>query len=902
MARGAAPARDVALVASALRGLALGLVGVGLLALLLACGPAGAQGRPPPRPNVVLVVTDDLGRAELGAYGQQTLRTPAIDGLFARGTRFLQAYATAPVCAPSRCSILTGLHTGHCAVTENGEPNMPLASRDPTIAELLAAAGYRGAMVGKWALGGELDEGTPWNTQSAPWRVGFGDVLAVLDQELAQDYYPEWMWRASGGEGEVVPFPTNGDGARGTYAPDVFGEHALSLLRTLPEPFFLYVAMTLPHRELVAPPGAVLDPALAIEDATYAAMITRMDEDVGALLEALRARGVEERTVVVFTSDHGPNQIDGHSAATFGSTGGLRGRKRDLYEGGIRVPLVVAGAGLEARDAEEPVSLADLLPTLTALAGAPTPPGLDGRSLLPSMTGVEVEGHPHLYFACNERHGGAEPATREAVRDGRWKWVRSLDGREELFDLERDPGEAHDLSAEEPEVTARLRARARLEATPRPRPVPPTLRVSIADVARGEVGAGSSMGEPGPAPGPDSPTPVLSLDAGDVEDDGRTWPQRVELPALVASLVDAEVVRGEPPFVRLSRARGGHVVVPAHPALAVGGWSFTMHARFRLTSLASGPERDERQWLLFAKPTGLHDVHASFGVLAQAGDLGCSREAPAECTGREVALLFGDPRLDPARPTVLVGELSIEDDRVHDLVVRVDRTRGVVELVLDDRTEVVPFLVTEGIVAEAPILLGAHHDGRGRFAQGLDGELHFLRLAEGLATDDELARFDALSEARELRLELGEVELGALAAADLSVESLRWPGAHWVEASVELDSGAPAHLEPTLSRGLLFAGDRQRVRVALDTSRAGAVEADLVVRASRGRTGALVRGAPVRVHVSARVTTPRPATSGGSLALLRGLGAGLVLVTLVISAFALAGRRGSRHRSSTVRP
>lgn len=895
MTNGAAPWR-----ASARRARAAPLVALALPVLVLASAAvrkAGAQDLPRAgaRPNVVLVVADDLGRAELGAYGQERLRTPAVDGLFARGTRFLQAYATAPVCAPSRCSILTGLHTGHCAVTENGEPNMPLASRDATIAELLSAAGYRGAMVGKWALGGELDDGTPWNVQSAPWRVGFTDVLAVLDQELAQDYYPAWMWQASGGEGEVVSFAANAEGARGIYGPDVFGERSLSLLRTLPEPFFLYVALTLPHRELVAPPGVALDPTLSVEDATYAAMIARMDEDLGALLEVLRARGVEERTVVVFTSDHGPNQIDGHSAETFGSTGGLRGRKRDLYEGGLRVPLVVAGAGLASRDLEVPVSLADLLPTLTALAGAPTPPGLDGRSLLPAMSGEdEGSASPHLYFACNERHGGAEPATREAVREGRWKWVRSLDGREELFDLERDPAETRDLAAEEPEVVARLRELARAESTPRPRAVPPTLRVSI-DGATTDA-APRAERVPESPPSPDSPTPVLSLDAADVDDDGRSWPQRVERPPLVASLVDAEVVRGEPSFVRLSRARGGHVVIPAHPALAVGAWSFTLEARFRLTSLATGPERDERQWLLFAKPTGLHDVYASFGVLAQAGDLGCTREAPAECTGREVAVLFGDPRADPARPTVVVGELSIDDDRVHDLVVRVDRTRGALELVLDGRAEVIPFLVSEGIGAEAPILLGAHHDGRGRFGQGLDGELHALRLAEGLATDEDLARFDALSETRTLRIDLGEVSLGAPAAAELELESLPWPGAHWLEASVELDPGAPARLEPELHGALLFAGDRRSVEVALDTARVGLVEADLVVRAARGRTGALVRGAPVRVHVSARVTSPPPARQGGSSALLRGLAAALVLVTLVISTFALAGRR--RGRSS----
>ncbi|GAB4201702.1 MAG: hypothetical protein OHK0013_14000 [Sandaracinaceae bacterium] len=873
------------------------LVGVALvvlgLAWLVAVG-AGSAHAQRARPNVVLIVADDLGRAELGAYGQRTLRTPALDRLAAGSARFLQAYATAPVCAPSRCSILTGLHAGHCAVSENDEPNQPLSSRDPTLAEVLRAAGYESAMVGKWALGGELDDGTPWNEQSAPWRVGFDDVLAVIDQELAQDHYPEWLWRADAGRAQVLPLPENAESAAGRYAPDLFAARAVEIVRTAREPFFLYFALTLPHRELVMPPDAPpLDASLSDQDAIYAAMVERLDAHVGALLDALEERGIAERTLVVFTSDHGPNEVDGHTGSSFGSSGLLRGRKRDLFEGGLRVPLLVAGPGVVGGVIEQPVSLADLLPTLSSLAGAPLPPGLDGRSLEPLLARTgERPIHPHLFFACNERRGGAEPPTRRAVREGRWKWVLRADGTELLFDLDVDPQEENDVSAAHTDVVARLREIARREETARPRATPPAVRVSLHRV--GERSHASLLGATqAESLRADAPTPLLSLAAEDVQDDGELWPQRLQEPAVVATLVDAEMVRApDGAFVRFARERASRVVVPAHPALAVGAWSLSLHARLRLTSLASEPSREERRWLVHAKPMGLGDVHVTFGVLAQAGDLGCPRDASTRCTGREIALVFGDPRLDPARPTVVVGTLAIEDEEVHDLVVRVDRVRGVVELGLDGRRERVPFLLSEGIGAEAPILIGAHHDVHGRFGQGIDGELYALHLAEGLADDDELSRLEDLGAVRMLAADLGMLELGEEATVELAIESLPRPWAHWLETRVELDSSAPASIEGTLAP-VLYAGERTSARLRVDTTRPGPVEVGLVVHALRGRTGALVEGAPVRVrlvaHVGARATSP--ARHGGLPAFARGLLVALVLVVAVVAALASRDRR-----------
>ncbi|MBX7196330.1 MAG: sulfatase-like hydrolase/transferase, partial [Sandaracinaceae bacterium] len=766
-------------------------------ALLCTSARASAQSRP----NFVLIVADDLGRGELGAYGQEQLATPALDALAARGARFSQAYTTVPVCAPSRCSILTGLHAGHCAVTENDEPNLPLPSRDPTVAEMLALAGYHRAMVGKWALGGELDDGTPWNVQSAPWRVGFEHVLGILDQEIAQDHYPSWLWRASpGGEPAMERLEGNDEGARSRYAPDLFSSEAVARVRDTPEPFFLYFAMTLPHRELVPPPGSDADPSDA--DATYAAMVARLDAQVGAIVAALEARGISERTYVVFTSDNGPNSIDGHRIETFASSSALRGQKRDLYEGGVRVPLLVAGPDVAPRVLEEPVMLADLFPTFASLADAPVPRELDGRSFAEELAGSTREGalHDHLYFECNERRGGAEAPTRRAVRRGRWKWIRSARG-DELYDLEVDPAERHDVAAREPEIVAELARLATADDAPRVPSRAPALVVragaAIADRAPREAG----------------PTPLLVLDPDDVEDDGRSWPQRIESPALVATLVGPELVRSDPGHLRFEGE--DHVVVPSHPALAVFGGSFSLHARVRLTALASEPTRDQRQWLVFAKPTGLSDVHAAFGLLVQGGDLGCAPEAPHACSGREITLFFGDPRLDPARPLVLPSTLTIDDDAVHEIVVRVDRTQGSIELELDERSESLPFLVQPGIEAEAPIVIGGHHDASGRFAQGLRGELSRFALAEGTASRDELRHLPRLADPRHLRVRLGDVALGGEAVVALELESLPLPAAHWIEAEIEPDEGVRAELEGGARRAL-FAGDVAHARVRLD--------------------------------------------------------------------------------------
>ncbi len=823
------------------------------------------------QPNIVLIVVDDLGRAELGGYGQRTLHTPHLDALAARSALFQQAYSTAPVCAPSRCSIMTGLHAGHCAVEENFEPNMPLATRDVTVAELLESVGYHGVMIGKWALGGELDDGTPWDVQSAPWRVGFSRVFAGLDQSLAQDHFPSWLWRADDGEGVRVALPENDLGARATYAPDLFAEEAVRAVAHTEEPFFLYLAPTLPHRELVVPETLTATATLSLEEVTYAAMIERLDRHVGMVLEAIEERGIASRTLVVFTSDNGPNAIDGHALATFDSSGGLRGRKRDLYEGGIRVPLLIAGPNIEARAIDVPVSLADLLPTFTDLAGAPHGV-VDGASMSQLLGDEGGPLHESLFFACRETGGGAEPPTRDAVRRGDWKWIRRADGVEELFDLALDPSESVDVAAQHPEIARALADIAAHELAPREDAHPPLLHVRIGDAQS--------------APRARPSQAVLQLRARDLSEAGTSWPQALSTPAITATLVDATPSEeGEEPCVRFARDHTSHVVIPAHPALALGGRSFSLRARFELDQLADGPTRDARQWLVQAKPMGTHDGFAAFGVLLQSGDL-CVPTDEAPCNGREVALLFGDPALDEVRPFVVVTNTRIEDDRMHDLEVRVMREQGLIEVRLDDEVERIPVLFpTHAVESEAPWILGAHHAASGRFTQGLSGALFEFDVTVGADEARSVEETMESAHERTLVVDFGPQHAGATLERTLQLESPD-PRAHWFRAEVRAEDSPSIQVDA--SAALLLAGSTHTRAFRWSPVGTGLVEDTMLVMATRGRTGELVRGAPLRIILRAQIEPVRASESSG---LLPGLAVGTALATLVTALIASRKRR-----------
>lgn len=481
------------------RRLLRGLVAGGWLvcgAAACAHAPVSAAGESPP--NVVLILADDLGYAELGSYGQEKIRTPRLDRLAAEGMRFTQFYSGSPVCAPSRATLMTGLHTGHSPVRGNlrigypledgrtEEGNAPLPAGTQTIATMLQARGYATAAVGKWGLGGPGSTGLPV-------QHGFDLFYGYLDQRHAHNFYPAYLWTgtAQGMRWDSLrnrPFPAHqaleGDPDdpasyerfKGTdYAPDLATAHALEFIRShRHRPFFLYVATPLPHVALQVPDEELErysfpETPYTGDDgylphprprAAYAGMISRMDRNVGEILDLLSELGLEENTLVIFTSDNGTTYNGGVDPVFFNSVGPLRGLKNSVYEGGIRVPMIARWPGrIDPGSITDHVGANwDLLPTLAELAGTATPRGIDGISFLQILLGRASGQKEHAYLYW-ENHGPCEG--QQAVRAGRWKAVRSgvhaeRPGAIELYDLSVDVGETRDVAAEHPEVVRRL--------------------------------------------------------------------------------------------------------------------------------------------------------------------------------------------------------------------------------------------------------------------------------------------------------------------------------------------------------------------------------------------------------------------------------------------------------------
>ena len=432
-------------------------------------------------PNVLLIQADDLGYGDLSAYGQARFNTPSLDRLAREGIRFTQYYAGSTVCAPSRTALMTGLHTGHAWIRGNGGMpggDVPLRLEDVTIAEVLRDAGYRTAVIGKWGLGQP-------GTTGQPDRQGFEYALGFLDHRHAHRQFTDHLWR----NGERVATDVDRD-----YVNDLFTKEAAAFIeRSDPRPFFVYLNYTVPHAELRVPDDALAPfhhrfpeqpfvnraadekptgarpdaPSLGYRSqpephAAFAAMIVRMDRDIGRLADLLRARGIDRRTLVLFISDNGPHQEGGGDPVFFKSTGGLRGIKRDLYEGGIRVPMIARWVGVipAGRVSSHPWAHWDVLPTLAEIAGAHAPGGLDGMSMARALRGEPQPAHSFLYWEFHER------GFQQAVRMGRWKAVRVKAGDPiELYDLEADPHEQRNVAAENPKVVSDIEAYLRTART-----------------------------------------------------------------------------------------------------------------------------------------------------------------------------------------------------------------------------------------------------------------------------------------------------------------------------------------------------------------------------------------------------------------------------------------------------
>jgi len=439
-----------------------------LVGVLLVSIGSPVRSAEPPRPNIVVILADDLGWGDLGCYGQKKIKTPNVDRLAKEGVRFTQAYAGSTVCAPSRCALMTGLHTGHCRTRGNGggggpRDNVPLAPGDVCVAELLKKAGYTTALVGKWGLGEEGSTGIPT-------KKGFDHFFGYLNQHHAHNYYPDFLWRGEK-KFDIANPQSKVEGVAekfNVYAPDLLLADALQFVAdNKAKPFFLYFATTAPHanNEKTKATG---EGSEVPSDAPYsteewpqaerskAAMITRLDADVGKLLDKIKELGIENNTVVIFSSDNGPHQEGGNKVEFFSSSGPHRGFKRSLADGGIRVPAIVRWTGTTKPGTVSDHVWAswDFLPTACDLAGIDTPKGLDGISIVSTITGKgEQKSHAFLYWEFHE--GG----TAQAVRHGNWKAIRNAPGRPlELFDVVRDPAERQNVATDNPAVVAKVEA------------------------------------------------------------------------------------------------------------------------------------------------------------------------------------------------------------------------------------------------------------------------------------------------------------------------------------------------------------------------------------------------------------------------------------------------------------
>ena len=421
------------------------------------------------RPNVIFILADDLGYGDLGCYGQQLIQTPNLDRMAKDGMRFSQFYAGSTVCAPSRAVLMTGRHMGHVSVRGNaGAANMSLQTLrkdERTIARVFKDAGYATALFGKWGLGEIGSDGHPN-------RASFDEFFGFLNQTHAHNYWPSWLVHNS----EKYPLrnvaaqedPQVGQGwakEKIDYAPDViFGKALQWVEANQRKPFFLYLASTLPHANNEAARGTgngqeIPDYGIYKNqpwpdpDKGQAAMISHLDAQVGQLLAKLKALGLEKNTLVIFTSDNGPHEEGKNNPKLFNPAGPLRGMKRALYEGGIRVPLIARWPGMiKAGQANDHIGyFGDMFATFCELTNQPIPAGLDSIAVLP-LTGKKGRQatHRYLYFEFYEQGG------RQSVRFGNWKAIRQpmLIGKVELYDLAKDLGEKNDLALQHPALVA----------------------------------------------------------------------------------------------------------------------------------------------------------------------------------------------------------------------------------------------------------------------------------------------------------------------------------------------------------------------------------------------------------------------------------------------------------------
>jgi arylsulfatase A-like enzyme len=443
------------------------------------------------RPNIVFILADDLGYGDISCNGQELYKTPNIDRLAAEGMMFSQSYSGSSVCAPSRCALMTGLDMGHAPIRGNvpygDEGQVPMPADTFTVAKLLKESGYTTGIFGKWGLGYP-------GSGSEPFDMGFDHFYGYNCQRMAHNYFPYFLWNDHQREILWGNFGLQQE----EYSADLIHQKALMFIRENKDrPFFCYYAATLPHAEMFAPEkymkqyrGKFLpevsysgtDSGLDFRKGAYgsqseahaahAAMIRCLDDYVGQVMAELKEQEIDDKTLVVFSSDNGPHDEGGNDPDYFHSAGSFRGIKRDLYEGGIRVPFIARWSGRIAAgsQSDHPIAFWDFLPTMADLVGQPAPTNTDGISFLPTLQGQPGQReHEYLYWEFHGRGG------RVAIRKGNWKGIRyhvdaAPDSPLELYDLSVDSSEKHNVAAQHPEVVLELTRL--IQQSRRPHPVP----------------------------------------------------------------------------------------------------------------------------------------------------------------------------------------------------------------------------------------------------------------------------------------------------------------------------------------------------------------------------------------------------------------------------------------------
>lgn len=430
-------------------------------------------------PNIIYILADDLGYGDLSVYGQKNFETPNIDKLASQGMLFTQHYSGSTVCAPSRSALMTGMHTGHTVVRGNKEiepeGQYPIPKATYTIAEMFKTKGYTTGAFGKWGLGFPKSEGDPT-------KQGFDTFFGYNCQRLGHHYYPHHVWSNT----DSIPLIGNEGTNKKIYAPELIHEETLKFIKENKDnPFFLYVASVIPHAELAAPeevlknyrgkylPEKVFEGVDSGEEyrkgpyesqkeshAAFVAMISILDKQVGDIMKKVEELGMDKNTLIVFTSDNGPHQEGGADPDYFNSNGELKGYKRDLYEGGVRVPMIARWTGkIEQNTTTNHISAFwDVFPTLANLIDAETPKNVDGISFLPTLLNIpqKQQKHKYLYWEFHEKGG------RQAVRMGDWKAVKynvlnDPNAPIELYNLKNDISEENDVSSNNPEIIMKIK-------------------------------------------------------------------------------------------------------------------------------------------------------------------------------------------------------------------------------------------------------------------------------------------------------------------------------------------------------------------------------------------------------------------------------------------------------------